>query len=356
MLQRTSDLNLDKMRMHSYGKFSPNLIIGALLVFSVLVLYNYWSISAVNHDLTLKIHSLEQQIISLSKTNDALQSNLEKVEEIREKVEVNLQKELISEQQAKEDVSQKEVTIKSLQNDLENAKQEASNCKEENNAASSKFEKKEQEVSNLKEQVTSLQAQMVEKDNKIGRIEKELEEIKKQQAKAASSSTAKSAKLNENAPVDKPGTLDEQPVLLLDPAEKEMKPAESVASPPGVSLDKQPNKQNDQGGSGEVGVGVLPVPGQPPQQAAQQQGNLDAQEDDGDRPLKDDLIQQDDQSPDGDLPHKGQKDNAGVGPAPLIVKEQGNQRNNAGGLSGQQEEREAAHLRVPPDFDTNNNL
>jgi len=348
------------MRMHSYGKFSPNLIIGALLVFSVLVLYNYWSISALNHDLTLKIHSLEQQIISLSKTNDALQSNLEKVEEIREKVEVNLQKEQLSEQQAKEDASQKEITIKSLTNDLENARQEASNCKDENNLSNSKLEKKDQEISNLKEKVTSLQAQIVEKDNKIGRIEKDLDELRKQQAKS-SSSTAKStsAKINGNGPVDKPGTIDEQPVLLVDPAEKEMKPAESVASPPGVSPDKQSNKQGDQGGnagSSEMGVGVLPVPGQPQQQVLQQQGNLDAQEDDGDRPLKDDLVQQDDQSPDGDLPHK-EKENMGVVPAPSMVKEQGNQRNNAGGLSGQQEEREAAHLRVPlaDNFDTNNN-
>lgn len=87
------------------------------------------------------------------------------------------------------------------------------------NIATTKLQKKEQEVSKLKEKVTSLQAQIVEKDNRIGRIEKELAEAKKQ-AKLASSSTAKStsAKANENAPVDKPGTIDEQPVLLVDPA------------------------------------------------------------------------------------------------------------------------------------------
>lgn len=142
--------------------------------------------------------------------------------------------------------------------------------------------------------------------------------------------------------------------------EKEMKPAEGVVSPPGVSSDKLPKPNEAHGGSGEVGMGVLPIPGQPQQSILQQPANLDAQEDDGDRPLKDELIQQDDQSPDGDLPpHKEPKDNVpGVVPVPQLLKDQLNQRNNAGG-SGQQEEREAAHLRIPQgvdNFDANNNL
>jgi len=209
-----------KMRMHSYGKFSPNLVIAALLVFSVIVLYNYWSISALNHDLTLKIHSLEQQIISLSKTNDALQSNLEKVEEIREKAELNFQKEQISEQQVKEESSQKDAVIKSLKNDLENARQEAVNCKDEVNLVNSKLEKEDQEISKLKEKVVSLQAQIVEKDNKIGRVEKDLEGLKKQVEKTIlSGPKSTSAKpMVGNIGVDKPGTLDDQPVLLLDQA------------------------------------------------------------------------------------------------------------------------------------------
>lgn len=139
-----------------------------------------------------------------------------------------------------------------------------------------------------------------------------------------------------------------------------MKPAEAAASPPGMS-DNKPLKSDQllNIGSGEVGMGVLPIPGQQQPQLLQRQGNLDAQEDDGDRPLKDELIQQDDQSPDGDLPHKDQKENTGVGPAPVLLKDQNGHRNTVGGLSGQQEEREAAHLRNPAvvdNFDTNNNL
>lgn len=148
-------------------------------------------------------------------------------------------------------------------------------------------------------------------------------------------------------------------IFYISSSEKEMKPPEVVASPPGISSDKLPKPNEvptNNGGSGEIGVGVLPIPGQP-QQPAPQQGNLDAQEDDGDRPLKDELIQQDDQSPDGDLQHKEPKDNGqGVVPVPILLKNQANPRNNAGGLSGQQEEREAAHLRVPQEFDANNNL
>lgn len=69
----------------------------------------------------------------------------------------------------------------------------------------------------MKEKVVSLGAQIVEKDNKIGRMEKELEDSRKQLAKATTKATsAKPA--NGNGPVDKPGTIDEQPVLLVDPA------------------------------------------------------------------------------------------------------------------------------------------
>ncbi|CAL8140648.1 unnamed protein product [Orchesella dallaii] len=342
------------MRMHSYGKLSPNLIIGALLVFSIIVLYNYWSISALNHDLTLKIHSLEQQIISLSKTNDALQSNLEKVEEIKEKVELNLQKEQISEQQAKEESSQKDSAMKSLKNDLENAKQEAVNCKDEVNQVNLKHEKKEQEISELKENVVSLQAQIVEKDNKIARVEKDLEDFKQQLPKGISSgSIPTSAKPMKE--VDKAGIVDDQPVLLLDQAEKEMKPVEGVVSPPGISPEQQPKHDKDRVANvgAEQGVmSVLAIPGE--QQILLQQSNLDAQEDDGDRPLKDELIQQDDQSPDGDLLHKDPMENQGVVPAPALMKGQGNRKN--GGLSAQQEEREAAHLKPGVDnFESNNN-
>lgn len=81
------------------------------------------------------------------------------------------------------------------------------------------MEKTEREISNLKEKVTSLQAQMVEKDNKIGRIERELEDLKKERKKPSSTAKSTSAKpAIANGPVDKPGTIDEQPVLLLDPA------------------------------------------------------------------------------------------------------------------------------------------
>lgn len=71
---------------------------------------------------------------------------------------------------------------------------------------------------------------------------------------------------------------------------------------------KQPESQHDKPQSHLEGgeqidpqpMGVLPIPGQ--QQA--HPPNLDAAEDDGDRPLRDDFGQQDDQSPDGALSQK----------------------------------------------------
>jgi hypothetical protein len=61
--------------------------------------------------------------------------------------------------------------------------------------------------------------------------------------------------------------------------------------------------------NGGEDFGVLPAPGQRGDQVLQQQQhaaeqNLDAAEDDGDRPFKDDFGQQDDQSPDGALSQK----------------------------------------------------
>jgi signal transduction histidine kinase len=66
-----------------------------------------------------------------SKSNDALQANLEKVQEIKDKVEGNLKKEQLIDQKAKEEISIKDHKIKSLSNDLENSKQASQNCREE---------------------------------------------------------------------------------------------------------------------------------------------------------------------------------------------------------------------------------
>jgi len=66
-----------------------------------------------------------------SRTNDALQANLEKVEEIKDKVENNLKREILVDQKAKEEITQKDSRIKSLLNDLENYKQAAQNCKDD---------------------------------------------------------------------------------------------------------------------------------------------------------------------------------------------------------------------------------
>jgi hypothetical protein len=53
------------MRMHSYGKWSGNVGAGVGVVFSLILLYNYWTVSAQNKDLLRKIHGLETQLISL---------------------------------------------------------------------------------------------------------------------------------------------------------------------------------------------------------------------------------------------------------------------------------------------------
>lgn len=63
---------------------------------------------------------------------------------------------------------------------------------------------------------------------------------------------------------------------------------------------------NNNGGGEDFGPqpGVLPVPGHRAEQPVHAEQNLDAAEDDGDRPLKDDFGVQDDQSPDGALSQK----------------------------------------------------
>jgi hypothetical protein len=66
-----------------------------------------------------------------SRTNDALQANLDKVEEIKDKVESNLKREILVDQKAKEEILNKEARIKSLLNDLDNSKQAGVNCRDD---------------------------------------------------------------------------------------------------------------------------------------------------------------------------------------------------------------------------------
>lgn len=82
-----------------------------------------------------------------------------------------------------------------------------------------------------------------------------------------------------------------------------MKPAEGAShSKHGQGLPKPQQLHEETNGGEDFGPnpGVLPVPGQ----RGDQQQNLDAAEDDGDRPLKEDFGLGDDQSPDGALSHK----------------------------------------------------
>lgn len=51
--------------MHTHGKCTSNILLGALTVFCVVLLYNYWTVSSLNHDLILKIHTLEARIIQV---------------------------------------------------------------------------------------------------------------------------------------------------------------------------------------------------------------------------------------------------------------------------------------------------
>lgn len=66
-----------------------------------------------------------------SGTNDALQASLDKVQDIKDKVEGNLRKEQLVDQKAKEEIAQKSNKIKSLLNDVENSKQATQNCRDE---------------------------------------------------------------------------------------------------------------------------------------------------------------------------------------------------------------------------------
>jgi len=92
-------------------------------------------------------------------------------------------------------------------------------------------------------------------------------------------------------------------------------------------------------GDARDGMGVLPIPG-----GGAGGENLDAAEDDGDHPLKEDG---NDQSPDGTLSAKERKDSGlGVGPAPPPGKGDGGMQDIIPGHGGQsgQDVREAAHL------------
>jgi hypothetical protein len=108
-----------------------------------------------------------------------------------------------------------------------------------------------------------------------------------------------------------------------------MNPEAEAGPPPPLKKDKE---LENGGGGGEVnvdGIGVLPVPGGP---------NLDAAEDDGDRGVKEEGARMDDQSPDGALSPKEIKDsNPALLPPPPALKDP------SPGQSGQ-DHREAAHL------------
>jgi len=210
------------MRMHTHGKCTPNILLGPLLVFCVIVLYNYWTVSTINQDLIAKVHNLEERIIAISKTNDALQANLEKVEEIKEKVEGNLKKEQRIDEQAKEEITRKDNEIDSLKNELENSKQAAQNCRDELTAAESQTQLKNKERSELKTKIVSLEAQLVEKSNSLSRVEKELQ-LQQQRGVNFSSSTPKSISLGAKVmPAPAIEIAQQQhdilPVLMSDPA------------------------------------------------------------------------------------------------------------------------------------------
>ncbi|CAG7834168.1 unnamed protein product [Allacma fusca] len=212
------------MRMHSYGKCSPNLAAGALTIFVLIVLYNYWNVSTLNRDLSIKLHSLEQQVITFSRANDGLSSNLEKAQDEKTNLQNSLIKEEAEEKASRDLVSQKDKLIKDLQNDLENTKQEAQNCLHESSSQDNKLQLKEKEITELKEKVVSLEAQVVEKTSQNEKIEMELSDAKDKienlQKLASNKPTAASSKSTAASVGAKPVVSpdEQQAVLINDPA------------------------------------------------------------------------------------------------------------------------------------------
>jgi uncharacterized phage infection (PIP) family protein YhgE len=296
----------------------------------------------VNRDLLQRVHAIEQQTILLSKTKDALQENVDKVQEEKSGLQLSLHQEEAQEADLKQRLLEKEGIIKELQNELEHAKKSSQILRDE---ITSRKEASQKEISELKEKVVSLEAQIMEKSSTNNELQQQLESSKKNLAKAEKLiSKLKQSSLATPKSTPKVDDPLGQPVLLSDPAEQQMNPEVANGLQPPL---KSESPSDDKNTAAELGIGdgqetkdgsgVLPIPGAGGE-------NLDAAEDDGDHPLKEDGV---DQSPDGTLSAKEIKDSGlGVGPAPPPGKAEGGLPDVVQGHGGQsgQDVREAAHL------------
>lgn len=122
------------------------------------------------------------------------------MQEIKDKVEENLKKEQKLEVRTKEELSNKDAKLSSLQVDLEKAQKAGDNCRDEFTSSQSKVKVYEKEIGELKSKIVSLEAQVVEKGNKIMALE-------------MSSSSPKSVDGQRQF-----GEGPAEPVLLSDPA------------------------------------------------------------------------------------------------------------------------------------------
>ncbi|XP_059487860.1 Golgi membrane protein 1-like isoform X2 [Neocloeon triangulifer] len=162
----------------------PPLLVGGLLVVTFVLTCNWWSSSTQSIELLKQLDELAEQLRRCNEERDqsiqlrlSVEGRLKSTEEELAQLRVRLEQQDVNADDTRKSLQEKDVEIKTLQNDAEGAKSAAKLCKTELESLKKVSQSQEEVIKSLKIEKDEMLKQKEERRKDVEKLKTELDKV-----------------------------------------------------------------------------------------------------------------------------------------------------------------------------------